>query len=139
MTSLYNRATPSQERVLRIVAGAVRNAVHAHPEIVVPDTFARSVAKRATGTLTASWPDVLAAHSASSGMAPAGIASRSPRSGDLLTRSKGRAHRARPPLQQLWKRISKMVGDAKRSGNHDRAQALIDVLRMIAAAQRREG
>jgi hypothetical protein len=57
---LWNRATPSQYRMLRAIAGAVRNAAHAH-RLEIPKSFARSVAKRATGTLTAQWPDVLAA------------------------------------------------------------------------------
>lgn len=53
MSSLYVRATPEQARLLRIVSGAVRNALHAHPEVVAPnpDRFARSIAKRAVGTL----------------------------------------------------------------------------------------
>lgn len=59
MTTLYRRATPQQRRVLRIVEGAVRNAAHAHG-LTLPPRFARSVAKRAAGTLTAQWPDALA-------------------------------------------------------------------------------
>src|SRR5580693_7620146 len=60
MSTLSNRATPSQLRMLRAIAGAVDNAAHAH-KMELPNHFARSVAKRATGTLTAQWPDVLAA------------------------------------------------------------------------------
>lgn len=52
MASLYKRATKEQERMLRIVAGAVRNTMHAHG-MEVDYRFARSVAKRAVGTLTA--------------------------------------------------------------------------------------
>ncbi len=51
MATLWNRATPSQYRMLRAIAGAVRNVAHAH-QLEVPKTFARSVGKRATGTLT---------------------------------------------------------------------------------------
>ena len=77
MTSLYNRATPSQKRILRIVEGAVKNAIDAHPGWNVPHNFARSVAKRAAGTLTAQWPDVLAARPSDS--ADDDIVSSSPR------------------------------------------------------------
>lgn len=53
MATLYKRASPQQRQILRVIEGAVRNAAHHHPEIAIPDSFARSVAKRAAGTLTA--------------------------------------------------------------------------------------
>ena len=46
---------------MRAVAGAVKNALDAHPGWRAPKWLANSVAKRAAGTLTAGWPDVLAA------------------------------------------------------------------------------
>lgn len=52
MSSLYKRANPVQKRMLRIVEGAVLNALDAHPEIKDRNRFARSVAKRAVGTLS---------------------------------------------------------------------------------------
>lgn len=60
MTSIVRRATPSQRRIMRAVAGAVKNALDAHPGYAAPKWLANSVAKRAAGTLTAGWPDVLA-------------------------------------------------------------------------------
>lgn len=46
----------------RSVVGAVHNALHAHPRWNVPRDFARSVAKRAAGTLMAhAGPSLLAA------------------------------------------------------------------------------
>ena len=59
MSTLWKRATARQYRVLKIVRGAVLNAAHAHAE-PISHSFANSVAKRAAGTLTAQWPDVLA-------------------------------------------------------------------------------
>jgi len=53
MASLYKRATPLQEMVLRIIEGAIKNAQDAHPEIQVTPKHRRSIAKRAAGTLTA--------------------------------------------------------------------------------------
>src|SRR5260370_35193289 len=62
MAPLYKRASPAQRRILRVVEGAVLNAADAHGR--PRDRYiARSIAKRAAGTLTASWPEVLAARS----------------------------------------------------------------------------
>lgn len=60
MASLYKRATPTQVRILRIIEGAIRNTMHAHPELVVSERHARSIAKRAAGTLSSQLGDVLA-------------------------------------------------------------------------------
>lgn len=65
MASLYKKATPTQERFLKIIMGAVRNTAH-HHNLTLPKNFHRSVAKRAVGTLTAEMPDVLAPASAGS-------------------------------------------------------------------------
>jgi len=46
--------------MLKVIAGAVINVCD-HHGLQRDRKFARSVAKRAVGTLTASWPDVLAA------------------------------------------------------------------------------
>ena len=61
MTSLYRRATPRQKKVLLMIEGACHNAAHAHPKWEFDPRLATSIAKRAAGTLTAQWPDVLAA------------------------------------------------------------------------------
>src|SRR4051794_38425435 len=60
MVTLSRRATPPQAMMLRIVEGAIKNASDAHGKDFDP-TFARSVAKRAVGTLSAEMPAVLAA------------------------------------------------------------------------------
>jgi hypothetical protein len=52
VSTLYKRANPIQVRMLRIVEGAVHNTLHAHKDKEVSnERFARSVAKRAVGTL----------------------------------------------------------------------------------------
>ncbi len=62
MATLYKRATPAQRRILRVVEGAVLNAADAHGR--PRDRYiARSIAKRAAGTLSAQWAEVLAARS----------------------------------------------------------------------------
>lgn len=68
MATLYKRASRIQMRMLRIIEGAVRNTLDAHPDICIYDEqgpidhnrFARSIAKRAVGTLSSQLDDVLA-------------------------------------------------------------------------------
>jgi hypothetical protein len=61
MVTLSKRATPSQDRMLRIIEGAVLNAFDSKGMRRNP-VFARSIAKRAAGTLSAQWPEVLSAN-----------------------------------------------------------------------------
>lgn len=140
MASLYKRATPSQTRILRIVEGAVRNAAHAHQGVTVPNTFARSVAKRAAGTLTAGWPEVLAAKLTPSNRSVGRVNGPAAHGGLSLVKSAKRGSpwvSRRSPLDDLWRRCSKMVGVAKRAGDQHTIQALIEVLKLIAAKQAR--
>lgn len=139
MTSLYKRATPSQIRIIRAVEGAVRNATHAHPRYDIPESFARSVAKRAAGTLTAQWPEVLAARlEASSGKGGSQTAEGRPRRVQATLRSgRGSPHLLRrSPLPALWKAIAAQIRPLKEAGEHDKAAAFVEVLKMIAALQR---
>ena len=141
MASLYNRATPSQYRILRAVEGAVKNASDAHPSYKIPENFARSVAKRATGTLTAQWQDVLAARfdGRSEKVGEDRVPSRSPRLRSCSNRS-GRGSsdllRRRSPLPALWKALACQIRPLRSQGNHEKAEAFIEVLKMISAMQR---
>src|ERR1700761_6582133 len=103
MATLWKRATPSQYMMLRIIAGAVLN-VQDHHGMVREQRFARSVAKRAVGTLTAQWPDVLAASNRQIGGRDR-LVPRQPQGsqlieglleGDRLNRSR------RSPIQVIW-------------------------------------
>lgn len=138
MTTLYKRATPLQARILRAVAGAVKNVGDAHPEYGFNEYMARSIAKRACGTLTAQWPDVLAATTVK-GFSP------SEKSG-LLTYARGRSSSAqvckpkprgpshvlrRSPLRLLLRDLGIMASNARRAGDSARLEALADVLRLI--------
>lgn len=55
MATFTARATPEQLATHRMILGAVKNALYAHPEWRTMDSerLARSIAKRAAGTLTA--------------------------------------------------------------------------------------
>lgn len=135
MTTLAKRATPRQAIVMRMVAGAVRNAAHAHPQWNIPPKAANSIAKRAAGTLTAGWPDVLAAPRVSSEGGGGNCQVRAPMSfGEPLTSDKGGRGRPtpRPPLRHLHIAIGAMAADARRTMQLDRERALVDVLRLIA-------
>jgi hypothetical protein len=145
MTSLYRRASPSQARILRIVEGAVKNTIDAHGDRESRN-FARSVAKRAAGTLTAQWPDVLAASSPSD--QTAGDTMGSPRSLGAHLRKRqgsgGHGHSRsdenggrlrcsrRPPLRRLQVEIGILARNARKAEQFDRLEALVDALRLIA-------
>lgn len=149
MATLYKRATPSQARILRAVAGAVKNVGDAHPEYGFNEYMARSIAKRACGTLTAQWPDVLAAKSvkgfsaSEKGGLLTYVRSR-PASAEVckpgrfsthlaMSEPWGAPHRSRrSPLRLLQRDIGIMAGQARRAGNTERLAALADVLRMLS-------
>lgn len=135
MTSLYNRATPSQRRILRAIEGAIKNTCDAHTELQISPQHRRSIAKRAAGTLTAQWPEVLAAAgrpSSESSGAPNPTRT-PPRSSELVTAAARRALRLakRPPWQRLISELSRPIKGLKDAGDLDRAQFHIDVLRAI--------
>lgn len=151
MTTLYNRATPAQARMLRIIEGAIRNARHAHPDLKVSERHARSIAKRAAGTLSSQWGGVLAER----GREPRGRPERA--TGDAITRSPGEAgdlatppragrHASSPrrdgerltlvrrsPLSIIAGKIGHEIGRRQSAGKHEEARALIAAVRIVAA------
>jgi len=139
MASLYKRATLSQVRILRAVEGAVKNAADAHSCDTLPRNFARSVAKRAAGTLTAQWPDVLAARlDGQSGRADAKTCLIARPRGAYLLERVGRGSSlttGRSPLPVLWKVLAAQIRPLKESGQLEKAAAFVEVLKMIAAMQ----
>jgi hypothetical protein len=138
MAALWNRATPSQYRMLRAIAGAVRNAAHAH-QIEMPNTFARSVAKRATGTLTAQWPDVLAATAnRRQNSSRDNLTSRELRGSDL-SRGPSKGDRLgllrRSPLRFVWNHYAAGMWKIKREGTPEQYAAHVRVLKLLQEAQ----
>lgn len=140
MSSLYKRATASQVRILRAVEGAVKNAADAHSRAILPHNFARSVAKRAAGTLTAQWPDVLAARldERSGRVDENSYGFRQPRGANPSKRAgRGPSHLTRrSPLPALWKALAAQIRPLQRAGQIEKAAAFVEVLKMIAALQR---
>lgn len=145
MTSFVNRATPRQNKVMRIIKGAVLNAFHAHPRWTLDHPrLAGSIAKRAAGTITAAWPGLLAVPPVATSETADGQRVRpqpSPQSGGYVNRA-GRAasheSRRRAPLRKVHSAISRLVGPAKRAGNAERAEALVEVLRIVGNEIRRQ-
>lgn len=145
MTSLYKRASPPQARVLRIIEGAIKNVAHKSGKEFDP-RYARSVAKRACGTLMSQWAETLAATSAPSGWRVAATSD----SGSLATvehpairlaseqvaiprKARKASVCSRPSsLRRLHKKIAIQMRDVKNTGNEERTKAFIDVLRMIS-------
>jgi hypothetical protein len=134
MSTLYKRATPSQRRILRIVEGAVKNTADAHPTLQLTPRIARSIAKRAAGTLSAQWPNVLAAQMPSDRAGETTCASPGRRPLTFL-RGSERGLRTdydpRPPLRKLWKELSMEAGAAKKAGQMERVESLIRTLKAI--------
>lgn len=137
VTSLYNRATPSQSRILRAVEGAIKNTCHAHPDLNISARDARSISKRAAGTLTAGWPDVLALRDSVASDSGALIPDETARL-QLSDPHKATVRGAskvsmRPALRHLRAKLRYEMKRIKRDEHPEYARAIIDVLKMIAA------
>lgn len=133
MASLYRRASPAQRAILRIVEGAVKNACDAHPHLAISPQHRRSIAKRAAGTLSAQWPEVLAAGNQSSG-SDVGSLSSSPVTGRQTARRRPGGERSstkRFPLRRLIAELARPIRDLKLTGQTERVEAMIEVLRII--------
>lgn len=127
-------------RIFRAVEGAVRNTAHGHPRWHLTKTMATSIAKRATGTLTAEWPDVLAARLEKPSDSVNGDGTPAPhwpprRYATMTARKGGDISRRHPPLHLLWKKLSIKIGEAKReaeyTGNTERVEGLIEAIRLL--------
>jgi hypothetical protein len=108
----------------RAVVGAIHNTLHAHPRWSVPREFARSVAKRAAGTLMAhSGPSLLAA------------SERSDRKQRLTVRTSasGQAKGAKNLrlLSRMHADLTQMIGGALREGDDQRYLDLVSAARIV--------
>lgn len=151
MVTLSKRSTPAQDRVLRIVEGAVLNEADAHGK-PRDELTARSIAKRAAGTLTAQWPEVLAVSTRLPAKRPVpdGKCRACERRAELVERAVMRERQAltrnagrrapqllrRPPLVVLWEQVKREMWHLKRSDD-PRTQTYIEFLKMIDALQKR--
>ena len=129
-------------RILRIIEGAIKNVSDAHG-LKFDGSFARSVAKRACGTLSSQIEDVLAA-TTPSGKAQRDnrgthapnwrrqtVSSPSPQS-NKAKKGRASAEMRRAPLRRLEGQISSQLRAIKVAGDIAKAEAWIEILRMIA-------
>lgn len=146
MTTFINRANPRQRKVVRMVAGAVNNVVHVHPEWKIDDPrLANSIAKRAAGTLTAGWPDVLATPRVASSEMVVCVDTVGPppppHSGSVASspsrRTASHLTRRRAPLRVVAAAVGRLAGPAKRAGHTARYEALVEALRIIGAEMKK--
>lgn len=151
MATLYKRANPSQAMILRIVEGALKNACDAH-NVPFDPYFARSVAKRAAGTLSSEMKAVLAAKpSEKLGLASqlvmahrAALKAEVAKPREVLPGPRPQAGVSRTasrlaPLRSLEKHIVKQMRGIKERGETEKANAFIEILRKIAALREKEG
>jgi hypothetical protein len=128
--------------VYNVVAGAVRNVLHGHPDWVVPKSFARSVAKRAAGTLAGMSPGVALAAARRSGQR---VRVRKFASGLPLAdcgSAKGAAHVSMMDARLLklcQAAIERRIAAAKKAGDHARYIALCAAARALKQELEREG
>lgn len=136
MASLYKRASPAQRRILRIIEGAVKNACDAHPNQKFSERFARSIAKRAAGTISAQWPELLAAQMPSKRGGSKPVKDAPVSAHPLRQAQRGAAQRSsRSPFKLIYTRLGSMAGWARKAGHDGRAAAFADALRVIASVE----
>ena len=144
MPTLRKRATRSQMRMYRAIAGAVRNAAHAHG-VSLPFGFDESVAKRATGTLTSQWEEVLASRRLArrTGSHEDGVVTGKPKSSGQVehpshptSQRDRRSSNGGPSLRRLWKEITITMAKAKRLATPEEYLHRIWLLRIISRIER---
>jgi transcriptional regulator of nitric oxide reductase len=117
----------------------VRNASHAHPDKQIDPRMTRSIAKRAAGTLTAAWPDVLATPLTASSEKRAGACTAPVRTSRVsLSRHADEADYAKllsivGHVRFLHLRVGKFADQARKAGDAEKLEAFVAVLKEIGA------
>ena len=133
MASLYKRASASQALILRIVEGACKNVCDIHPELEIPPKFRRSIAKRAAGTISAQWSELLArGRQPVSARALLRVVMRRVRRSQISMAASGERIPMTPfPAQRLIKEISRPLKELRAAGEFEKVEAYITVLKKI--------
>ena len=140
MTTLQKRANGPQCRMLKIVSGSVLDAAHAHPHTLIDSRFARSVAKRAVGTLSAQWPEVLAAgETRTSGKRQKSLDFCRSRRAPMARDGEGSVLAAKAdPLSKICDRLGRMIKPLRMAGDLESAQAIRVALAALSPLARKE-
>ena len=119
--------------MLKIVSGAVLDTANAHPNKVPDKKFARGVAKRAVGKISAQWAELLATETPV--VSSSGKSHRAPRERD----GEGRSQTTKAaPFSRMCQRLGKMVKPLRLSGDTEVAEAAIAAIKALAPLVRRE-
>lgn len=128
--------------MLRIISGAVLNTAHAHPGQLPDLKFARGVAKRAVGTLSAQWADTLAAKSQD--VLPSGnrwdrLRPRRRRVTRSQSHDAGRSNGLEAaPFTKLCAKMGRMIGPLIAKGETEKVEALRAAIIALAPLVRKE-
>lgn len=114
------------------VAGAVRNVLDGHPKWIVPQNFARSVAKRAAGTLMAHAGPSLLASARRSGQRQRLRATSAASGGGAFSRDQGRL------LSRIHRELTIATTAAHKAKDEERFFALVTAARLIKREIQRE-
>ena len=131
MTTLINRATPSQYQIFKMIIGAFKDVGNCHPDWALDKRFGSSVVKRATGTISEAIPGLLAAPKEWSDNADVTARTMAPRAHLCISRVSGGRGVSAPrlsPNKTLRKRVGMLAIEAQASGNAERYKALVDVI-----------
>ena len=118
-----------------MIEGAVHNTAVAHPDWQFHPRAARSVAKRAAGTISAAWPGLLAVSASKPsdmGGGPRVRPSSAQRDQLVNHVEKGGAQVISAALVRMHRKIGKLAGHARKNGNPAALAAYADALRLIA-------
>lgn len=139
MDKLERVKTPAQDAIFRIITGAIKNAADGHPKWAIDSRFASSIAKRAAGTLSAQWPEVLAARPSDSAGDSVVVRQRPPRKdSEGNHRFRGAfVTQGRSPLRSARTRLGDMARKARLSGDEARLSGIVDALRIIAELEKK--
>ena len=138
MVTISKRANPTQRQIMRIVEGAVKNAADAHPDWPYHHSIGRSISKRAAGTLSAQLAGMLAAKAQNyppvSAEGETSLIAPPPFAKPVKRSERGESRRSRlSPLRRVWKELSWRVGESRKNNQIERAEALIEMLKVVAA------
>jgi hypothetical protein len=120
-------------QIYRIIEGAVINTLDAHPNWPAHPRMITSVAKRAAGTLAATWPSMLAVETRSD-RSDATLVTRPASDGHTVGvgRRESFSHRKlRMALKRLHTNLGALAAQARLAGQDERFNALVDALRLV--------
>ena len=123
-----DKKTPAKAKVGTIIGGAIDNALHAHPNFKMDMDLKESIIKRAVGTLTSQWPDVLAISKAT----VVTIVKKRKKPNNKKRRQHELREMSKPPYHYvLTVLLGYMIEEAKKEGKMEKVEAFIEVVKLL--------